>query len=546
MVSGPPKEPNYPVGTSIGASLRALHDGITLFQPVGGEFTRVLTRGWLVVVSADQPAAALLTGTMVGTTAQRFCRQCLVDRRIKGFDSPCSFIAPTDSSPTLRTQADRTNDMEICGDCDVKMNSAGWKSWSNAFTRCGPHFDFLMCVPEDLMHVEYEGLVKGELAHFIFYCIRIKEYFELDDLNEELDWYSWPDGSRPVPYFTDSFLTGDPGKKADVKQSKKQKREPKARGRQDAKYVPKSGAHIAMTAGQTITFSLHSPQFFRNLNVPEDDAAFACWRDHLQYLQLLMHHSLTKDDVLEVERLITKHQEGLAALASIYPNIWKPKHHYALHFPLNVLQFGPPRHYWCMRFEAMNQVFKKIAVGGSYRDTTRGLAQFWTMRSALARQKENSWEDWATTYAVSATDKETFDVVNVPPHVQETLETWPTAFGDSISTTYISELCHDGHNIIAGSSWLLLKLDTQSEPVLACVMPFVGIFTVDAGYFLQVGVYTSITISEPKPQRTVQIPDSLEPCAAIISLDEILEMVVLWPSKCEKTDLGNKWTFVEV
>ena len=90
-----PNEPNWPAGSSIGASLRALHDGITLTEPVQGAEVSVLTRGWLVVVSADQPAAALLTGTMVGTSAQRFCRQCTVDRRTTGFDGPFSFLSET-------------------------------------------------------------------------------------------------------------------------------------------------------------------------------------------------------------------------------------------------------------------------------------------------------------------------------------------------------------------------------------------------------------------------------------------------------------------
>ena len=75
MVSGPPNEPNYPDGSSIGASLRALHEGIPLAIANEGKHTDINVRGWLVVVAADFPAAALLTGTMVGTAAQLFCRE---------------------------------------------------------------------------------------------------------------------------------------------------------------------------------------------------------------------------------------------------------------------------------------------------------------------------------------------------------------------------------------------------------------------------------------------------------------------------------------
>ena len=35
---------------------------------------------------------------------------------------------------------------------------------------------------------------------------------------------------------------------------------------------------------------------------------------------------------------------------------WKLKHHLMQHLAVDILNFGPPRLYWCMRFEAMNQV----------------------------------------------------------------------------------------------------------------------------------------------------------------------------------------------
>ena len=537
----PPNEPNWPEGSSIGASLRALHDGITLEG-------NVLTRGWLTVVSADNPAAAILTGTMVGTSARRFCRQCTVDRQVPGFDSPCSFVAssPSQAAPSVRTQAGRARDLEQCGDCEDDMNAAGWKSWSHAFTRCSPHFDFLQCVPEDLMHVEYEGIIKGELAHFLFYCVRVKEYFGLDALNRHLDMYPFPGGGKPVPYFTEGFLTGDTAAKVATKKAKKAKTEAPARETGDPKFVPKPGAHVHMTSGQMRTFALHSPHIFRDVGVPADDPAFQCWLDHMQYLRLLMQHSISLEEVQEIDRLITKHQNALKSLSKIYPSIWKPKHHYACHFPLDILHFGPPRHFWCMRFEAMNQVFKKIAIGGSYRDTTRRCAQFWCMRSALARQKKRSWADWASTQVVSDSGTLTFTPEAAPPHIQQVLEFWGESFGASVASSHISELMHNGHRIIAGTSWLLMTLDANDGPMLASVQPLTGIFTVNSGYYFQVTMHSSVTLSSPSPTRTAHIPTSSTLSSTIVSLDEILEFTVLWPSKCEKTAAGEVWTFVEM
>ena len=546
IVSGPPAEPDWPHGTSIGASLRALDRGITLSQSEGGAFVDILTRGWLVVVSADNPAAALLTGTMGGTGANRFCRQCNVDRRKHGFDAPCSFVSDRAPAPPLRTQAGRLQDMNDCGDNETKMKSAGWNSWAHAFSRCGPHFDFLTSVPEDCMHDLLEGITKGELAHFIFYCERIKQYFALDDLNQWLDKFSWPEGRRPCPYFTRSFLSGETAAKGQGKARKRKKQACAEVESSDVSYVPKAGAHVHMTSGQMLTFARHSSQLFINLGVPLDDPAFQAWRSHMCLINKLMQHSLTADEVLEIDQLIIHHQEQLKALSHAYPNIWKPKHHYICHFPLDIWHFGPPRHYWCMRFEAMNQVFKKIAVGGSYRDTTRRLAEFWCMRSALARQRRRPWEDWATTRIAQGSEMLSLSRGDAPAHVQAALEAFAEVFGDHLTTSLILELHHDGHTITA-ESWLYLTLDTVAEPILASLHPHSGMFTMDGAYFFHLMVHPQVALSKPTPLRTAHVPASLELVPMIVSLDEIVEMAVLWPSASEEGEQGNtRWDFTEV
>ena len=301
MVSGPPGEPNYPEGSSIGASLRALHTGIELQEPDGkGDFDEVLVRGWLTVVSADFPAAAILTGTMVGTSANRFCRCCCVDRREEGFDCPCSFLNPDDSTPEPRTLEGRAADMEHCGDCESEMANAGWKSWSHAFARCGPFFDYLKQCPYDLMHVEPEGLLKGECAHFIFYCIRVKQWFDIDKLNAALDAYSFPGGGKQVPYFGEGLLKG----KGAAKQAAKRAKTASATTTPgESKFVPSSGCHVHMTAGQMLTFSQHSVQIFLGLGVPWDDPAFTAWRTHLTYMSICMQHRITKEEIQEIDQV---------------------------------------------------------------------------------------------------------------------------------------------------------------------------------------------------------------------------------------------------
>lgn len=67
------REP-YNTGTSIGASLRRLHDGVVMSVPEATGWSQAMIRGWLVTLSADFPAAAMCLGTKAGTSAECFCR----------------------------------------------------------------------------------------------------------------------------------------------------------------------------------------------------------------------------------------------------------------------------------------------------------------------------------------------------------------------------------------------------------------------------------------------------------------------------------------
>ena len=103
IVSGAPNEPDD--GSSIGASLRSLDRGISICTGWYRESETTMFRGWLVLVAADYPAAGLLSGSMCGATALRFCRECLIDRRTCDTSAPNSFVDPAaPSAYDLRTK----------------------------------------------------------------------------------------------------------------------------------------------------------------------------------------------------------------------------------------------------------------------------------------------------------------------------------------------------------------------------------------------------------------------------------------------------------
>ena len=71
-----------------------------------------------------------------------------------------------------------------------------------------------------------------------------------------------------------------------------------------------------------------------------------------------------------------------------YSMLWKPKNHFATHIPGDILRFGPPRTYWCMRFEAKNQEHKASARHSNFKNTPKTVAKFWAERSAHMLQKK--------------------------------------------------------------------------------------------------------------------------------------------------------------
>lgn len=121
-------------------------------------------------------------------------------------------------------------------------------------------------------------------------------------------------------------------------------------------------------------------------------ACWRCWLKHLAYLQLLNMPQLTQTQILELEALVIEHQGQFAAVEE-YKGLWKPKHHFALHLARDIRRFGPPRGYWCMAFEAFNQLIKRLSEMSNYKSQLSSVVNFWLYKSArnLIKRKSSSW-----------------------------------------------------------------------------------------------------------------------------------------------------------
>ena len=571
IVSGAPNEPDD--GSSIGASLRRLDRGISIRTNWHREQEETLFRGWLALVAADYPAAGLLTGTMCGATALRFCRECCIDRRTCNIYAPISFVDPEFlNTYPLRTLESYEAAKRTCG-CDPKrMASHGFSSWQHAFTRI-PKFNMLTGVPQDLMHVEAEGTLKCEAAALIFYCVRIGKYFTLDELNQALDKHPFPAGKRP-PYFSETLIAGRKAKKVDVKVRGRGSGRGAARGRGAAcgrgatgrgiakhrtttaaandwsdvvaaaacapgGILPKKGCHLHMTAADTLSFAIHSPVIFRQLGVPQDVPPLKCWLTHLDYLNICLQHKITEAEILKLDRLVQSHHTQLGNIPS-YDGIWKPKNHFASHVALNIRRFGPPRHYWCMRFEALNQVFKKIAVGGSYRDTTHRCAGFFTVRAARIRKSGALDHRWSETRALQQSAVMTYYPSSEMPLAVRWLFDNMYVGLPFLSISWVESLHHHSTELLPGLSWVSVELEGTNEPaspLFGYILPNHGIISLSGQFSLFIAFYPALQ-ELPGGESCCSWHESYKPPTAVLPLLQLKSCLALWPVS-ERVEDGN-------
>ena len=82
-----------------------------------------------------------------------------------------------------------------------------------------------------------------------------------------------------------------------------------------------------------------------------EDPIWLCMKLHLRIIRAMSQHAITRDAVDDLAKTIYKWQKLFLSISE-YDDLFKPKAHFYSHYPMDILNFGPTRQYWCMRFEA--------------------------------------------------------------------------------------------------------------------------------------------------------------------------------------------------
>ena len=377
--------------------MKVLNRGLTLNTPDG---LRVF-RGGSAILSADTPAAAELRGTKkaVGPSTKSICRNCHCAQTGGAHRQPCSFLAalveqkwklPNRSTPfRLRSVADvkaymaKLTDVTTgaCTHAELEawMQDQGVNTFHGALWEM-PHFSMFTGCPMDMMHIWLEGVARQGLGAVCYWLKR----------ECSADLYKLPSMIAETAKRTGRGVSDFPH----LNSSRVAKL---AEGSEGG--LPSTDCSFPGTAAQIGHFILHMTDILRPL-VPETKRGDQVWQMALKMHQignLLWQRSLTHQDILDLDTAIYLH-DSIYLGCTFLQHLWKPKNHYLSHLPFEILQWGPPRAYWCMNFEQENQVMKEGA-SGNYANPVMSAAEHKSLCVALdaVEQASNIRAEQAST-----------------------------------------------------------------------------------------------------------------------------------------------------
>lgn len=506
VLAGDPTSDKYADCSSFGASMARLSKGVRTELYFEGKFRWVDVTAHLLLVAADHPAAATLGCWKRSVSARFFCRRSMLDSNLADWQGPNCYLPENAFLASahrweLRTEAqllEQEAEYHIRKERTDMTPAQALKDSLEYLAECGIHEDckfdyalkyfesFLVTsgLPQDCMHVILEGIGKTELAAFLYLCIKAG-LFTKGEFDARLASYPWERGHRP-PDVHPSVDEGQVGG------------------------LPKQNCHMNWTSGHMLHFLPQSNALFRPLvenglqavrdslplltparqakvEMQLEDVVLAwdSWQQLANYCDTLFGFSFTRESVVQLERDIHAHQTAFQKVkAYTEASLWKPKQAFVQLIPLEILAYGPPRHWWCMRFEAMNQVIKRFAVGSNYRDVLCTCLRLWDLLFAWNIER-GTLSSWGATEAdrqsatLTATRADAGSPSLLGKIVTNLCELLPAQA--SFEYSYVYELAHMGQSY-RPTMWVVAELwetwmSTSPAPQLGFIDKIIRIDT---------------------------------------------------------------------
>ena len=247
---------------------------------------------------------------------------------------------------------------------DNWMQSMGVNSFLGELWKC-PFYSGLTGSPQDMMHILFEGIVKQFLGALAYLLIR-RWGVDPQDLKLNMQSYIKSHGLKPgdFPYLSSSRL---------AKLSEGQ-----------AGDIPDGDGEFPGTASQMYHLIVHAPNMWAPL-VTQECKRTLPWQILLLEVEIaraIQAREFTTHSLLHLDKTIWIHDMAWLGCPDIQ-HMWKPKNHYLSHLPLEILRWGPPRGYWAMMFEHVNQFTKGDASHGNFANVGYSVAEGKALRLVL-------------------------------------------------------------------------------------------------------------------------------------------------------------------
>jgi len=92
--------------------------------------------------------------------------------------------------------------------------------------------------------------------------------------------------------------------------------------------------------------------------IPDGDEVWKFFSTLLKIIDLLLSYNFTEGKIMNLKQLINQHNSMFIRL---FNDTLKPKHHFLIHYPTITQYSGPPRFYWCFKYEGKHRELKMYA-----------------------------------------------------------------------------------------------------------------------------------------------------------------------------------------
>ena len=286
--------------------------------------------GALLVFLADNLAAHELGGFKESFSfARRFCRSCLTNKEYSQshFRDNQFTLRDKDAHRQHCSQLNGLNRMNISIEYGINRQSS---------LDSLPNFSVVEGLPHDIMHDLFEGVVPYELKLLLHHCI-CKSYFNVDIFNHRLSSFDF--GYTEI---------------------------------KDKPVLLHDKTNIRQTASQMWLLVRILPILLGDL-IPRDDTYWKCFLKLLNICEICVSPELSIDTIAYLELLIEEHHEQFSRLYQDKSII--PKMHFMVHYPQQILKYGPLIHSWTMRHEAKLRVIKRAARVSNFKNVCQTVAK---------------------------------------------------------------------------------------------------------------------------------------------------------------------------